>query len=266
MLAFLFVLISAPVHAGEPIVRTLPAGMPALEIDNPKGIIEVHFDPDATESTLTATPIFWSAGCELSFSGDAAMARVEVQKDGERAASGCRTRIDLVLAGDTALHLQGTKGRVIVNETRGPLDIDLQRGKIVLGKVYGPTDVTLVTGKVTGSPVSDELHIAVDRGRIHLDDLRVPVYAEVGVGGIQLAYSIALEGTATAHVGVGRVRASFPYGTLLDRHTTAKFGSVKSEIPHRTTSRTRFEASANLGVVDVDTSFEDEEDEAVATN
>jgi len=266
MLALLCVLTSAPVQASEPIVRTLPADMPALEIDNPKGVIEVRYDANLSQSTLTATPMLWTSGCDLEFSGDASMARVEVQRDGERAQTGCRTRIELVLAGATALHLQGTRGKVSIEESRGPVDIDLHHGKVALYKVYGPTDVTLTAGRVTGSPVSDELHIAIDRGRVVLEDLRVPVFAEVGVGGIQLHYDLALEGTATAHVGVGRVRATFPYGTLLDRHATAKVGSVKTEIPHRTTSRTRLEASTGLGVVDVDTSFEDEEDEAVASN
>jgi len=266
MIALLSVLASTPVHASQPITRTLPADMPALEIDNPKGVIEVRYDPDASQSTLTASPMVWTNGCDLAFTGDASMARVEVQKDGERAGSGCRTRIEVVLAGPTALHLQGSKSKLRVYEARGPVDIDLNRGRVELYKVYGPTDVTLVAGRVTGSPVSDELHIAVDRGRVHLDGLRVPVHAQVGIGGIKLDYELALEGTATAHVGVGRVRASFPYGTLLDRQATAKVGTVKTEIPHRSTSRTRLEASTGLGVVDVDTSFEDEEDEAVASN
>lgn len=266
MFALLCVLSTATVQASEPVVRTLPASMPALEIDNPKGVIEVSYDPNATESRLVATPIVWTPGCDLAFSGDASMARVEVQRDGERASSGCRTRIALVLAGPTALHLQGTKGRIALIEARGPVDVDLHRGRVALGKVFGATDVTVVAGRVTGSPLSDELHIAVDRGRIQLDDLRVPVFAEVGLGGIRLDYDLALEGTATAHVGIGRVRASFPYGTLLDRHASVRLGSVKTEIPHRATSRTRLEASTGLGVVDVDTSFEDEEAAAVAAN
>ncbi len=264
MLSLLCALVSAPALASEPVVRTLPAGMPALEIDNPKGVIEVSYDPDASQSTFTASPMLWTTGCEVAFTGDAGMARAEVIKDGERAVSGCRTKIEIVLAGPTALHLQGDKAKVRVHESRGPVDIDIRRGKVELYKNYGATDVTLTAGRVTGTPTSDELHIAVDRGRVHLSALRVPVFAEVGVGGIKLDYELALDGTATAHVGVGRVRATFPYGTLLDRQATAKVGTVKTEIPHRSTSVTRLEASTGLGVVDVDTSFEDEPDDAVA--
>ncbi len=266
MIALLCVLSSPPALAGEPVVRSLPSTIPALEIDNPRGVIEVRYDPDATGTSFVASPMFWTQGCEVAFTGDTSMARAEVQKDGERAGVGCRTKIEVVLSGPTALHLQGDKVRVHVEESRGPVDIDLRRGKVQLEKVYGSTDVTMIAGRVTGSPVGDELHIAIDRGRVRLESLRVPIHAEVGIGGIHLAYALALEGTTTAHVGLGRVQVSFPYGTLLDRQTDVRLGLVKTEIPHRTTSRTRLEATTGLGVVDVDTSFEDEENEALASN
>ncbi len=267
MFGLLSALVVAPsVAATEPLVRTLPPDMPALEIDNPRGVVEISYDPAAPKSTLTASPMFWTQGCEVVFTGDAALARVEVHKDGESARSGCRTRFEVVLAGGTALHIQGEKGKVLVAESRGPLDIDLHRGQVDLQKVYGPTDVTVVAGRVTGSPVSDELHIAVDRGRVELTGLRVPVFAEVGVGRIELDYELALEGTATATVGVGRVKVRFPYGTWLDRQAVAQVGSVRTEIPHRGASRTRLEAAVKLGRVEVDTIVVDEETEAVASN
>ncbi len=267
MIGLLSVLAAAPALAAtEPIVRTLPPSMPALEIDNPRGVIEVDYDPSAPRTTLTASPMFWSEGCEVVFTGDAALARVEIHKNGELAASGCRTRFQVVLAGETALHLQGQRGKVLIAETRGPVDIDLHRGHVDLQKVFGPTDVTVVSGRVTGSPVSDELHLAVDRGRVELTELRVPVFAEVGVGRIALDYDLALEGTATASVGVGRVKVRFPYGTWLDRQAVAKVGSVRTEIPHRVSSHTRLEAAVKLGRVEVDTIIVDEETEAVASN
>ena len=111
MIGLLSVLAAAPALAAtEPLVRTLPPSMPALEIDNPRGVIEVDYDPSAPKSTLTASPMFWSEGCEVVFTGDAALARVEVHKNGELATTGCRTRFQIVLAGPTALHLQGEKG------------------------------------------------------------------------------------------------------------------------------------------------------------
>ena len=65
--------------AKESVSRSLPVGMPALEIAGDKGHVTVVYDPNATESRVTATPVRWGqSGCKLDFSGDNTVARARV--------------------------------------------------------------------------------------------------------------------------------------------------------------------------------------------
>ena len=90
----------------------------------------------------------------------------------------------------------------------------------------------------------------------------MPVEVDVGVGGAVVELDEAMPGTVVARVGVGRVRARFPYGTWLDKEVDAVVGRVWTAIPTRSTSPTRLEARAALGSVRIETVLTDEVDEA----
>ena len=74
--------LSAPALAVEGAVsRSLPAGMPALEISGDKGHVTVIYDPNAAESVVTATPVHWGqVGCKLDFSGDTTVAGAKTRR------------------------------------------------------------------------------------------------------------------------------------------------------------------------------------------
>ncbi|MCB9743693.1 MAG: hypothetical protein H6740_13925 [Alphaproteobacteria bacterium] len=107
-------------------------------------------------------------------------------------------------------------------------------------------EVTLAAGT--------ELAVDLGAGRVKMEDLEDPVDVHVGLGGVKLRYARPPEGAVAANVGLGRVRAHFPYGTWLDlSDTDAKVGFVRSAIPAREDAETELDAVATVGRVRVKT-------------
>jgi hypothetical protein len=257
---------SAPALASEPVSRSLPAGMPALEIAGDKGHVTVIYDASATESRVTATPVRWGeVGCKLDFSGDAMLAKAQVIPSEEaNTFERCETDWTVVLAGNTMVDVQLTAGKVEVQDTRGRVDVQLGRGKVLLTNTQGRVDATLGRGKVKGSH-HGEGALAVGVGKIKLEGLQHAVSARTELGGVKLTFEETPSGTVVAHSGIGRVRTALPYGATADlRDFDGRLARFRTEVPHRNAAQVRLEGGARLGSTRVDTVVEHEDPDAGA--
>jgi hypothetical protein len=178
---FLFIAFAS---ANEPVTRTLPAAIPALHIENPAGNVVIAHDPGATETVVTATPVYWPEGCGLDFAGDMSLARIAVVREGGREGL-CTTDLLVVLAGDASVAVDQRRGYVEASNMRGSLSVELGAGRIRLADVRGPVDV------------------------------------EVGLGGAKMVWTEEYGGSVAARVKLGRVRAEVPYGTWLNHDVKA---------------------------------------------
>jgi len=227
-------------------VRTLPADMPALNLVADHAHVTVRSVPGATETVVTATGQRWSEGCALDFSGSSQEATVSVVLPDEFAAR-CKTEIDVALAGDTKV------------------STDIGRGSVELKDLAADSHIVLGQGRVRGTTTADFTQVQVQRGRVELVDLRVPVDVDVAFGGALLEYDEAIAGTIASRVGLGRNRVLFPYGVWLDKEIDAVVGRTTTAIPTRVSSNTKLVARTGLGSVHVDTVLVDDlGDEAVA--
>lgn len=260
--------LSAPALALEAapgaVTRSLPAAMPALEILGDKGHVTVVYDPNATESRVTATPVRWGeVGCKLEFTGDAKVAKAMVLPAEEaNTFERCETDWTVVLAGDTMVDVSLKSGKVELTETLGRVDVELGRGKVLLSETQGRVDATLGRGKVKGSH-HGEGAVAVGVGKIKLEGLQRAVSARTEVGGVKLTFEETPSGTVMAHAGMGRVRTALPYGATADlRDFDRRLSRFHTEVPHRNAAQVRLEGGAKLGSTRVDTVVEHEDPEA----
>lgn len=229
--------------AQDVITKTLPATMPTLRVVAPHSRVVLRSDPGAKETVMVATPVRWSEGCQLQLDGDATQAVATVALPEEGFSPHCRTDLEITLAGHTEVLLE------------------LDRGRVELISPQGPVQVALGTGRVQGHVAAAGSRVQVQRGHVDLYGLSVPVSVDVGIGGALVEADEALAGTIDARVGVGRVRARFPYGTWLDKDVEATVGRVWTAIPSRSTSPTGLTARASLGSVRIETVLTDEVEE-----
>ncbi|MFT5583153.1 MAG: hypothetical protein ACI9VR_000731 [Cognaticolwellia sp.] len=250
--------------ASESVSRSLPASMPALEIAGDKGYVTVIYDPNATQSMVTATPVRWGeVGCKLDFSGDSTIARAQViPSQDANTFERCETDWTVVLAGDTMVDVQLKAGKVEVQDTRGRVDVELGRGKLLLINTQGRVDASLGRGKIKGSH-HGEGALAVGVGKIKLEGLEQAISARSEVGGVKLTFAETPSGTVVAHAGIGRVRTALPYGATADlRDFDGRLARFRTEVPHRNVAQVRLEGGARLGSTRVDTVVEHEDPDA----
>ncbi|MCP4808019.1 MAG: hypothetical protein GY913_31940 [Proteobacteria bacterium] len=221
-----------------PISRTLPADMPRLTVQADRADITIRTVAGADATVVTATPVNWSEGCTLDFEGgmDAAVVNVGLP---DAFAPHCKTEIDIALAGATQVF------------------VELERGHIQVDDPWAPLDLALGGGRVQGTTHGDAV-IVVQRGRVHLDGLTVPVDVDVAAGGVLLEYDEAIPGTVAARVGLGRLRTRFPYGTWLNKDIDTVVGRTFVAIPTRTTSETHLVARTAMGTNRVETVLVDD--------
>jgi hypothetical protein len=238
----------------EPVEKTLPGDIPELEILAASGQVRVVRDPQATKSTVIATPLNEIEGCEVVFEGSREQATVRVSRTEERSPRRCRTDFEVVLAGaETALHVEVGTGRVEVSGTVNPVAVDLRAGRVITEDVAGPLDVYVAAGRVLGSVRSHDVKVYVGAGKVDLVDLVTPVEAEVGFGRLALTYSAMPDGRVWARTGVGGVDVAFPYGSWLSTTLDPGVGRVQSEIPFSDDAYTHLEVSTRVGGIDIDT-------------
>jgi hypothetical protein len=250
--------------AKESVSRSLPVGMPALEIAGDKGHVTVVYDPNATESRVTATPVRWGqSGCKLDFSGDNTVARARVMPNQDaNSFERCETDWTVVLAGDTMVDVQLKAGKVEVRDTLGRVDVELRRGKLLLSNTQGRVDASLGHGKVKGSH-HGEGALAVGVGKIKLEGLEHAISARSEVGGVKLTFAETPSGTVVAHAGIGRVRTALPYGATADlRDFDGRLARFRTEVPHRNAAQLRLAGGARLGSTRVQTVVEHEDPDA----
>ncbi len=258
--------LSAPALASEPVTRSLPASMPALEISGDKGHVTVIYDANASESMVTATPVRWGeVGCKLDFSGDNTVARAQVLPSEEaNTFERCETDWVVVLASNTMVDVQLKAGKVEVQDTLGRVDVELGRGRVLLSHTQGRVDATLGRGKVKGSH-HGEGAMAVGVGKIKLEGLDRAISARTELGGVKLTFAETPSGTVVAHTGIGRVRTALPYGATADmRDFDGRLARFRTEVPHRNAAQVRLEGGARLGSTRVDTVVEHEDPDAGA--
>lgn len=256
--------LAAGAPASEPVTRSLPASMPALEISGDKGHVTVIYDASATESMVTATPVRWGeVGCKLEFSGDASLARAQVlPSEQANTFERCETDWTVILASDTMVDVQLKAGRVEIQDTLGRVDVELGHGRVLLTNTQGRIDATLGRGKVKGSHQGQGA-LAVGVGKIKLEGLEQAISARTEVGGVKLTFAETPSGTIVAHAGMGRVRTALPYGATADlRDFDGRLARFHTEIPHRNAAQVRLEGGARLGSTRVDTVVEHEDPEA----
>lgn len=259
--------LSAPALASQPVTRSLPAAMPALEISGDKGRVTVIYDPTASESLVTATPVRWGeVGCKLDFSGDEILARAQVLPSEEaNTFERCETHWTVVLASDTMVDVQLRSGRVEVQDTLGRVDVEMGRGRVLLRDTQGRVDATLGRGKIKGSH-HGEGALAVGVGKVKLEGLEQAITARTELGGVKLTFEQTPSGTVVAHAGIGRVRTALPYGATADlRDFDGRLARFRTEVPHRNAAQVRLEGGARLGSTRVDTVVEHEDPEAGST-
>lgn len=237
----------------QPVEKTLPADMPALEILAGFGQVAVTRDAQATKTRLVATPGSWDEDCELRFEGDRDRAVVSVVNHAGRSLRNCKTDFELALAGETELSVEAERATVTLAGTTSPVAVDLKRGRIELLDALGPLDLYVGTGSVRGSTRSQDVSAYVSLGRIELEELVSPLEAEVGVGRVALTYSAVPAGRVWARSGVGRVSVDFPYGSWLDTTLDPGVGRVKSQIPFSADAYTHLEASTRVGNIEIGT-------------
>lgn len=250
--------------ASSPVTRSLPATMPALEITGDKGHVTVIYDPNATESKVTATPVRWGeVGCKLEFAGDSSVAKAMVLPSEEaNTFERCETDWTVVLAGDTMLDVSLKSGKVELSQTVGRVDVEMGRGKVLLSETQGRVDATLGRGKVKGSH-HGEGALAIGVGKVKLEGLQKAVSARTELGGVKLTFQETPSGTVVAHAGIGRVRTALPYGATADlRDFDRRLARFHTEVPHRNAAQVRLEGGAKLGSTRVDTVVEHEDPEA----
>jgi hypothetical protein len=238
----LFALIAV---AASQTVRTLPADIPTLNLVADHASVTLRTDPGATETVVTATPVRWSEGCMLDFTGSSQEANVTVVVP-ETFGAHCKTEIDVAMAGYTKV------------------TTDIGRGSVHFDEVAANADIALGQGRVTGTTRANFTRIELQRGRVVLEDLAVPVDVDVAVGGVLLEYDEAIAGTVASRVGLGRNRIRFPYGIWLDKEVDTVVGRTFTAIPTRTSSDTHLVARAGLGSVRVETVLTDELGDSVA--
>lgn len=243
--------------SGEPVRKTLPAGMPSLELASFHGSVLVRRDANASQTLLYANPRGWAEDCDLEFGGDAQNARAEVTRG--RALSRCTTDFELVLAGDTQVDISMRSGQVTLQELDSAVAVDLGRGSVWLDGARGPLDLRVDSGRIRGDSASQELVASVGLGKLRLEGLEHGVQARVGVGGMRLDFEQAMPGTVDARVALGRIRARFPYGVYLDNQSRSPVGVVRSAIPHRNAADTTVQARASVGAVRVETILDHEQ-------
>jgi hypothetical protein len=174
----------------EPIVRTLPTSVGTLSLELPRGELIVSHDSTAAATLLTVTPMGWAAGCGLSLSGDQQTATAQVIHDAGLAAVGCRSRVEVVLAGQTALSARISAGSVSTTATPGVQSIHVGTGR--------------VSGSIGGGSVR------VDQGRVSLGALTEGLDVSVNVGSIELTYDVPPRGPLTARSDMGNVTVTLP--------------------------------------------------------
>lgn len=226
------------VALAAPISRSLPTDMPQLTIRAERADVTIRSIPGATETTVTATPVNWSEGCTLDFEGGMQAAEVLVGMP-DTFAPHCRTTFDIALGGATEVH------------------VEVERGRVDLQDPWAPLHLALGSGRVQGTTHGDAT-IELQRGRVHLHGLSVPVDVDVAAGSVLLEYDEAIGGTVAARVGLGRLRTRFPYGTWLDKDVDTVVGRTFVAIPTRTTSDTHLVARTGLGSNRVETVLVDD--------
>jgi len=237
----------------EPVEKTLPASIPELEILSGYGDVVVSRDSERSKSLLIATPTNWQDDCELRFGGDADKAVVEIAREDGGTLRRCKIELELILAGDTAVAVEGRSGSVSLWETTAPVSVDLRAGRIDVNDATGPLDLYVGTGSIRGATTSQDINAYVSVGRIQLENLMAPLEAEVGMGRVALTFAAVPSGRVWARAGVGKVAVEFPYGSWLDTSLDTKVGRVKSEIPFSADAYTHLEASTTVGNIAIGT-------------
>ena len=174
----------------EPIIRTLPVDTGTINLDVARGDLVIRYDADATRSRLTVTPLGWREGCGLQLTGDRTMASARIVHDNGMAILGCRSQVELVLTGQTALVVQVSTGNITTTRTSGYQNISVG------------------TGRVSGSIGAGR--VRVDQGRVSLDGLSEPLDVAVNIGHIQLDYSTPPHGMLSARADLGNVTVLLP--------------------------------------------------------
>jgi hypothetical protein len=224
----------AQAQDAEPILRTLPANVPRLQLETGRSSVTVRNVPGAESSQVTITPERWHEGCEVSFSGDADLAVAKIVEDGEIASRRCSAAIDIEIAGDTTVEVTMRQGLINAKALRSPLTVSLKRGA-----VFG---------------VAAQADVAIQHmGLVRLRGLSAPSSATVGVGRIELAYAQEVAGDILAETKVGRIRVQLPYGTLIDDASTPMLGRTHSAVPHVNGHPTRLTAKTVVGSVQIQT-------------
>ena len=165
----------------------------------------------------------------------------------------CEADIALSLAGETAVHIEAARGLVALEDTTGPVAVDLQRGRIELQHPHGPLDLYVAAGSIRGSARGRDVSAYVGVGRIRLEDLSAPLDAEVGLGAVSLTYSAVPSGRVWARTGLGRIAVDFPYGSWLDGSLDPGLGRVDSQIPFSADAYTQLDASTRVGSIVIGT-------------
>lgn len=218
----------------EPILRTLPAAAPKLQLEAGRSTVVVRRIPGAESSQVTITPERWHDGCEVRFSGDATVAVAQILEEGQVASRRCAADIDIALAGRTAVEITMNQGRVNVEDLDSPLFVSLKRGGVFGSAAQADVAVRQV-------------------GLVRLTGLSAPSKASVGAGRVELAYAQDVVGDIQAKTWLGRIRVQLPYGSLMDDASTTTVGRTRSAVPHIAGHPTRLVAKTTMGSVQVRT-------------
>ncbi|MEL6343624.1 MAG: hypothetical protein AAFV53_10875 [Myxococcota bacterium] len=197
--------------AEAPIHRTVPRGLPAIRIEAGQAEVFVRSATGAERSAVILTPQRWGSKCSVTYGGDRSEAVVQIQKDGASRALGCKTNIELIMAGDTAITLE------------------MGMGDIHLWPVDGAVTVSMTSGTVEGEIGAMGATIAAEQAHVRLWGLRSPVDAQVKVGAIDLRYVEPLRGETVARNDLGPITVQIPEPAFVE--ATTKMGQLVNRMP-----------------------------------
>ena len=198
-----------------------------LTLDVSRGDLTIHYDASARESRLTVHPDGWRAGCGLRLDGDGRVATARIEHDSGLAGLSCRSRVELILAGQTSLSVRVGVGNVFTDASPGRQDIQVG------------------TGRVTGSIGAGR--VSVDQGRVSLGGLTEGLEVRVNVGGILLDYIAPPSDNLSAQVDVGNVVVHLPAGSEISPGVYATLGLREQQFSHTPEARVRVDVESRLG-------------------
>ena len=210
-----------------PIVRTLPSDVGTINLEVVRGDLTVRYAADASRTRLEVTPQGWRSGCGLQLSGDSTAVTARIVHDSGMAGLSCRSQVEIVLAGPSALSIRVTTGRITTTQTPG-------RQEISLG-----------TGRVSGS--IGEGRVRVEQGWVSLGELSEGLDVAVNIGNIQLDYRTPPRGALSARAEMGNVIVRLPSESSVSSQVRSGVGIREQHFPVSAAAGVEVRVESQLG-------------------